>query len=40
MVLIFHLDAKNEEKMKKVLEISLALPLSSLANDFRLPFNP
>ena len=26
LVYIFHLDAKNEEKVKKVLKISLALP--------------
>ena len=28
----FHLDAKNEEKVKKGLKISLALPLNLLAN--------
>ena len=32
MVLNFHLDAKNEEKVKKVLKISLALPENLLAN--------
>ena len=35
MVKIFHLDAKNDEKVKKVLKISLALSLSLLANVSR-----
>ena len=32
MVYIFPLDAKNEEKVKKILKISLVLPRSLLAN--------
>ena len=32
MVYIFHLDAENEEKVKKILKTSLVLPRSLLTN--------